>query len=174
MFILPISVVMRQTVACEAMLVTEQFTEFVILPGVTRQKSPIVFQDSSRFCKVIIFLKEFFKTPQIINIFLYLQTLMNIRSRCLPKVIHLPVWRAQCLRRETAPFNSSCWCQIKRNICINMERERTVSFRSVPMHFSSMNVCQASAICQTPLEATEELILCLTLQRVGEQKLNMQ
>lgn len=108
MFILPISVVMRQTVACEAMLVTEQFTEFVILPGVTRQKSPIVFQDSSRFCKVIIFLKEFFKTPQIINIFLYLQTLMNIRSRCLPKVIHLPVWRAQCLRRETAPFNSSC------------------------------------------------------------------
>lgn len=62
MFILPISVVMRQTVACEAMLVTEQFTELVALAGVTRQNSPIVFQDSSRFCKVI-FLKRVFQDP---------------------------------------------------------------------------------------------------------------
>lgn len=38
-----------------------------------------------------------------------------------------------------------------------MERERTTSFSSV-----SMNICQAPAVCQTALEATEELILSHT------------
>lgn len=38
-----------------------------------------------------------------------------------------------------------------------MEKERTTSFSSV-----SMNICQAPAVCQTPLEATEELILSHT------------